>query len=337
MTLRFSTLVLGLALLAAPSVAQNLAHLRTDCTGYSNCFTNMDALSSWLWGTRVPTFTDPVAVIVGVGDFGGRLACVYNEVPGDMGFVTLRGESRTGSRLVGTDTNPFHYGAVYANNCDELDFQNLTIVASNIDIGMGVYWEGDGDSRWIDVDIEAPYVAWYDAGCPGATTDPPTGLHYFQGSTLSAGAAGWFAGCGEALIYETQISVLPGNSTSMIQSNNAFGVVADYRAELYLLETDVTVDATQRSTPTITTGVDAGSFVGSLPAGSGEVEMFGGTLTVKGNADDTLHGGRARKFSETAVPAAVRIQGTKLVLQNGTAPANVTSGNGELERVDLAH
>jgi len=64
--------------------------------------------------------------------------------------------------------------------------------------------------------------------------------------------------------------------------------------------------------------------------------MFGGSLTVKGNTGDLLYGARANKYSETTNPAAVRIQGTQLTIQNGTAAVAVVAGDGELERVDLA-
>jgi len=338
MTLRSLTLGVALFVSAAPSVAQNLVHLRTpaDCASYSNCFTDMTSLSSWLWGTRWPTFTDPVTVIVGIGDHTGRLSCSWGPGGGEtVGFVTFKGESRAGSRLVGTNTN-YPYSTVYSVDCDELDFQNLTIVAPNDPSASGVYWNGLGDSRWVDVDIQSPRVAWYDSGCFGPTTSPPTGIHYFQDSTLSAGTLGWYADCGEAVFYDTQISVVPLNTTN-VNATGVRGVKANYLAELYLLDSAVTVDATQRSAATTVVGLDAGTGGNQgHPTGSGEVEMFGGSLTVKGNADDTLHGARAQKFSETAEPAAVRIQGTQLVIQNGTAAANVTSGDGELERIDLA-
>ena len=335
--LRSLAIVLGPMLFSAPSSAQNIAHLRTDCTGYSNCFTDMTSLSTWLNDTRWPTSADPITVNVGVGDFTGRLYCNgFGMPPGEGGHATYKGESRSGSRLVGTNTS-YPFATVHSANCDDLDFQNLTIVAPDAELGIALYWTQGGDSRWIDVDVQAPrYAAWYDSGCAGVpSTSPPAGIHYFQNSTLTAAVLGWYSDCGEALLYKTQISVVPTNATS-VSGATVVGVMGNYLAELYLLDSEVTVDATQRSAATTTIGLDVGRTGNGHPQGSGEIEMFGGALTVKGNPDDTLHGARTKKFSETAEPAAVRIQGTQLKIQNGTAAASVVSGDGDLERVDLA-
>ena len=45
---------LAFALFVAPALAQNVAYLRTSCTGVSPCFTTPEALSTWLHAYQFP-------------------------------------------------------------------------------------------------------------------------------------------------------------------------------------------------------------------------------------------------------------------------------------------
>jgi hypothetical protein len=311
----------------------------------SPCFTTPEALSAWLFEggrTAYPSYTDPVTVLIGTGVgevFEGKIACY------DSGHVTFRGVGPTRPTIRGTNPDPIYDFTIYSSNCDELAFENLIVEgAPNPTNGNGIaaYWYGDGDSRWVNVTLSANYAAWYDSSCSGEpTTAPPAGTHYVQDSTLIAGAIGWYGDCGEAVFYDSEITVTGEGSFPIPGGGPGFGPLiaglrVSYRGEFYLVDTRVTVDATTLATPVKAVGLAAGFGGNGMPTGSGEVEMFGGHLTVKGSPDDTVYGAYTRKFSEVDEPATVRIQGTKLTLQNGTAPAEVTGGDGVTKRVDLS-
>lgn len=351
MLVRSLALALGLMSVAAPSLAQNVAYLRADCTGVSPCFTDVTSLDEWLWWTRSPSpsYTDPVTVLIGTGTgtaqgqtFYGNIVC--DAASAGTGHVTFRGIGPVLPTIEGVPTDGGYDFTIYSKDCDEMVFENLKVKSPpNATLGRGIaaYWVGSGDSRWINVEVSSEYAAWYDSTCSFDNTAPSTGTHFVQGSTWSGDAIAWYADCGEAIFYDSHLYVTP-KSTTVIPSLGSpvgltvAGLKASHRAAIYLVDSTVSIDTTTRPATVQAIGLDAGGGGNNHPKGSGEVEMFGGSLSVKGKPDDPIYGARADKFTETVDPAAVRIQGTTLSVQNGTAAATVVAGDGELERVDLA-
>lgn len=145
--------------LAAPAGAQvsssaSSVHLRTDCTGVADCFTNTAALTGWLWGggpgdrAPAPSSTDRVTVQVGPGNFDAF------ECPVGGGHVTVVGAGRDATHFLRTSggaTAGFAggcAGGIHVEGCEGLEFGNLEARGTT-----GVSWDGNGSSTWWNVDM----------------------------------------------------------------------------------------------------------------------------------------------------------------------------------------
>lgn len=116
-----------------------LASLRTECglTDPDPCYETTADVATWI-EAQVPTASEPVVVDVGPGSFDA-VSCI------GWGHATFRGSGRTVTRFVGTST------AVYASNCEDLTFQDLTLEATT----YGIVWSHSGRATWQGVDIVA--------------------------------------------------------------------------------------------------------------------------------------------------------------------------------------
>ncbi|MDJ0789935.1 MAG: hypothetical protein QNK05_24325 [Myxococcota bacterium] len=179
---------LGVLAVATPSGAQSTALLRSDCTGLSDCFTDMASLLSWTWGTRQPDAAAPLLIDIGAGEFG-PFDCPDSGVPADPnGFVTVRGAGPETTRIYqALGFNIFDItGAVNLQNCTQVNFESLTIASESV----GIVWNGTGTSRWSNIDVvaggEGVYTAGWIEGTDGGAHLCRPSLHYWFGSTIRA-------------------------------------------------------------------------------------------------------------------------------------------------------
>jgi hypothetical protein len=156
-----------------PSIdsSASIVHLRTDCTGVSNCLTDTGDLTEWLWGGDVgdrdpsPSASDRVTVRVGPGDFA-PFRCTGS----GNGYVTVIGSGRDATRFVLSSIFTGLDGAIRVDDCAELEFGNLEATGE-----VGVLWLGDHGATWWNVDMVGfrgpgigesygQVLGWYDLG-----------------------------------------------------------------------------------------------------------------------------------------------------------------------------
>lgn len=159
---------------AAIDLNADVVKLRTSCTVNgvveNNCFTDMAALTSWIWNTRnpEPSAAAPLLVDIGPGTFAGGFHCV------DSGYITLRGS--------GADKTIIKSGyPISSKRCTQLEFESLTLEGERATSFSLVFWEGGGTSRWNNVNLIMYGYGWVEQNC-GATP----GQHYWFGSRIQA-------------------------------------------------------------------------------------------------------------------------------------------------------
>lgn len=174
----------------------DIVYLRTDCSGRNDCFTTMSDVTNWLWNIRKPTSSSRVKVSIGPGSFG-RFVCP-SATPRN-GYVSLIGSGRTVTRLVPL---PGEGVAVLATNCEQLGFQDFSVITSNF---YALRWDGDGSSVWINIDVtESAANGWYE-DC-GPQNKP---LHYWYNVHFSAPGAVFPASCSENWFFGSELTLDP--------------------------------------------------------------------------------------------------------------------------------
>lgn len=183
----------------------DIVQLRTDCTGLDDCFTTMSDLTNWLWNVRKPTASSRVKVAIGPGNFG-RFVCP-SATPRN-GYVSLMGSGRSVTRLVPI---PGEGVAVLATNCEELVFQDFSVITSNL---YSLRWDGGGSSIWINIDVtESAANGWYE-NCDGSKP-----LHYWYNVRFSAPGTVFPASCSENWFFGSELVLDPrGTNDSGIVS-----------------------------------------------------------------------------------------------------------------------
>lgn len=206
-----SPLLLGCFALgiAAPASGQEVAFLRKDCTGVSDCFTTSASLAGWIANTRQPSAADPLIVKMGPGDFDS-LRC--SSAADHFDHVTVIGSGREHSRFVCTSGC---ISGIQIDACDALEFIDLAAVGPY----YGVLFLNEGDSTWTDTDVVGGLYGWYDA-CGSQSPEQALSQHYFFGSRVignrsGAGSASFTrttafaANCGESWFYGGEIAAIP--------------------------------------------------------------------------------------------------------------------------------
>lgn len=177
--------------------------VRVDCAAVDNCFNTTESLASWITNTRNPDFNSPLLVDIGPGEFG-TYSCTND------GYITLRGTGVNTTRLSGGSSNGS--GTVDINNCNEIQFQDLSIIGGATSVSA-VQWSGGGKSTWININLEAPSglvsYAWYeDSGCSG---NDPKAVHFWFNSRIAgipsdfSPSAAYLARCSESWFYSSDI------------------------------------------------------------------------------------------------------------------------------------
>lgn len=135
-------LILPVNLLAAIDPNAQIILVRTDCGSLDNCFNTTEDLSAWVTDIRNPTSGAPLLVDIGPGKFG-RYSCDNDD------YITLRGAGVDTTTL--EDRGPNGRGTVNINNCEKIQFQDVSIVGGF----YAVQWGGGGSSTWVNVNIES--------------------------------------------------------------------------------------------------------------------------------------------------------------------------------------
>lgn len=305
------TLFLGAQL----SVATTL-YLYQDCNdapSAAECYTTVSGVQERLWGTFVhPLFTTPtvyapngtrnpaselpvgletlspstntpVKVMIGPGDFVGRLACsILSGVnPGNVSFQGIGPETTSITYSASDYSSPFNsYG------CGNLSFEDMSFVnAGTGDNASGANFLGAlwADVRWLNVTLNSEFgVGWRQS----ANYGPPTpnncqgvsgGKHLFYSARIFGARAAMASACEEVSVYGSDL-MLVSNPASGTFFNASLPIVAVHDEgviNIYgsTVRTDLSVGLPAGQTSV--TGIEVGNGIGG-----GVVNMHGGIVNV---------------------------------------------------------
>ena len=328
----------------AVSPTADVVHLRTDCTGVTDCFTTTSALTNWLWGTgsgvraAPPSAGDRVSVLVGPGTFD-KFVCDATSTP--TGWVSVIGSGRGHTRFEANSGSAdqeflfsngiFCHGAITAYGCTDLNFQDLTAYGSD----TGVFWLDGGNATWTDVDMIGGGAARV-PGCAFSTTtygwvdngSGPNSTHFLFGCrAIGLGTNGGY----NAAIAQHHAELWFWGGDVLAQPDYAgTGITAQFSVELsgdsefHGFGTSIRnlVGASTQIFPV---------FTAVNVTGQSKFHMHGGVITSDGSGSTGNQGATALSAvsngfahaHETAF--AVKPGGT------GLATRLATSGNGKIE------
>ena len=170
----FSTALFSQQVTAGIDTDAAIVKLQRSCiedgVSQSNCFTDMPTLNTWIWGTRLPSSSNPLLVEIGPGTFTGQFSCV------DSGYVSLRGSGQ------GTTVLENGFIPIRADGCTEMKFSDMTV--RNTQSLFGVGWLGGGTSVWQNVHLDMLGYAWWEGGGTGCQWEP--GEHYWLNSRITS-------------------------------------------------------------------------------------------------------------------------------------------------------
>ena len=188
--------------LSDPSTTDTV-HLKKDCTGISDCAETLTELIPWIKTIRTPSADSPLLVKIGVGTFtpveGSLSSGTFCQ---DSGYVTFIGSGKENT-IIKSDASLV---GISIRNCQNLVFQDLTFDFQNTT--YGIFWSGDGNSHYNNVQLLGGDLAWYDYQCS------PNGksVHYFTSSQIRAKTSGlygvtsaYLTKCGEAWFIGSEI------------------------------------------------------------------------------------------------------------------------------------
>jgi len=258
--------------------------LLLDCNSAANCFESTTALTDWISGTRHPSAAAPLLVEIGPGEFPGGLTCglggfmlfQFQPLPAKrFDYVTFRGAGPDVTRIgVHEDVWVGDTWAIGADGCNQLNFEALTADGGT----YGVFWQGTGSSRWLDVDAFGQ-VAWYDFLCPGGSQGPQQKHYVFSSRFESRGGnqGAYVAECGENWIYGSDIVAVGANLPA--GSSPAAVVVAD-QGDVRVFGSTLRVDGSGATNLGGGIGVKVGfPFNGQAPGG-GTLHLHGSIVNV---------------------------------------------------------
>jgi len=181
--------------------ATDTVHLKTDCSGVSNCATTMNELITWIWSVRQPSSSSPLLVKIGTGEFA-----YFSSNPFTGGFcssgghVTFLGSGKGNTRI----NNQSTFNGISIQDCHNLVFQDLTFDFA--DTVYGIFWKGGGSSSFNNIELIGGGTAWYDEGCGDEKQ-----VHYFIGSQVRAKSylygltSAYFTRCAETWFIGSEI------------------------------------------------------------------------------------------------------------------------------------
>lgn len=199
---------------AAVDTNASVVQMRVDCTEngatLNNCFTDITALTNWVFSTRnpAPSAVSPVLVKIGPGTFEGSFQCE------DSGYVTLQGSGMQNTIINNVGSYP-----VALTNCKNMTFMNMTIKAG----GLGI--QGGGSvTFWHDVEIDVSgFYAWFDQAansCYG-----PAGKHYWFNSRIVGrgdnNAVAYQSSCDESWFFGTEITKMTSGGSGPVYAVKA--------------------------------------------------------------------------------------------------------------------
>ncbi len=217
--------------------------LRQSCvengTSIANCFTQFPQLAHWMQTVRKPNAAAPLHVSIGPGTFIGvnnsgqpvniNIRC--SAADGYTGYTSFDGSGSAQTILQGQGDQ--NNAAVNITNCTELKFSDLKITTS---FYGGIYWNGGGNSRWYNVEVDGVARAWDERSCAATR-----GNHYWFSSKVSATAAfsvgaPYVANCDETWFFGSEIKLvaksgLSGSPTGTITATNK-GIIHLYGSNL---------------------------------------------------------------------------------------------------------
>lgn len=302
---------------------QDVVYLLQDCSGAgknlgTDCVQNVDDLQTLIWGTSGinPTSTTPLVVDIGVGEFSGTLHCQ------DGGYVTFRGVGQERTKLVQAFTGQSFIPTFFVgDDCQALEFQDLTIESTSGAFPIAVAWQNGGSSIWTDVTLRASYSPWIDLDTTCSTESPP--VHYFFGSRIqSTGSYGYAAACGEHWIYGSEVR-LEATATTPQADQTRRGVAVSGPAQIQLFGSSIRVfPAPGFPLATDFIGVKVGQAV---PGGT--FHMHGGIISASAQGP----GVDAIGIDTVDSTAFAHTLGTAFVVKKGSGSAIRTRGPGTIQ------
>ena len=220
---------------AAIDSAAAKVELRQSCTengaSLDNCFTGFPELINWMSTVRQPNAENPLQVNIGPGTFDGgvipgttisipdiNISC--NPSGGYTGYTSFQGSGNNQTTIKGTGSGGS--SAVNISNCTELSFSDLKLTTN---FYGGVYWNGGGNSRWNNVEVDTNGRAWAEITC-GAER----GNHYWYSSKINTNsvfgiADTYRASCDETWFFGSEVkATIPQGQGALATS----GVVSAY-------------------------------------------------------------------------------------------------------------
>jgi hypothetical protein len=169
--------IFGVSVLTAGIASADVLKLRGSCAGETgNCFTGVASLlaeihAPSLPGRSVPSAANPVLVDIGPGVF--TLGSTSTRYCDGVSNLTFRGAGARATVLDGGGSPWSRNGANFAvaiRSCSGVEFSDLTIRGISSSVEGGILFEGNGFSRWIDVDVQANRIGWWDEGASSVTS-----------------------------------------------------------------------------------------------------------------------------------------------------------------------
>jgi hypothetical protein len=234
----------------------------------NNCFTDINTLNSWIWGTRKPTSTTPLVVEIGPGTFG-QYFCGGGT--GIAGRVSYRGAGMDKTTLA---------SITLSSDCANVAFSDMTVGGTGVNYGVVVLNPGS-KTTWTNVKLAGSWQEYCTLGKTG-------GRHNWFGSQVvltQNGAGGYYqVACDESWFYGSEIT-----SQGSLASGDVFPFLVSGR-ELHVYGSIIRA---------LGTGSSASYALGA-------VEVTGGKVHIHGTGIDVLAlgGAPANIFALWAVDGA---------------------------------
>lgn len=190
-------------------------HLKTDCTGVTDCAETLAELVPWIWDIRNPTSSSPLLVKIGSGTFTGQFSC------NEGGHVSLQG-SGVGNTILKNPAMP-----ISVTNCTELKFSHLTVKNETVSL-LGIMWIGGGTSIWENVEVDVTGYGWSEGAGGGCQWEP--GEHYWFSSKIttrtyqySKSSTAYYATCDVSWFFGSEITSKGTVNGAVVKPINAIG------------------------------------------------------------------------------------------------------------------
>ena len=157
-------------------------------TTLNNCFTDISALSSWIWDTRKPTNTSPLVVEIGPGTFG-QFPC-GDAVSSIAGRISFHGAGMDKTTLA---------SVTLLGQCANVAFDNMTIGGTGVSYGVVVVNPGT-QTTWTNVKLAGSWQEYCNGGSGG-------GRHNWFGSQIALTNGGYYqVKCDQSWFYGSEIT-----------------------------------------------------------------------------------------------------------------------------------